>query len=458
MRRGSLVFLLLASLLVPRTAHAGPYDVILADGADVTLCFGCGIVLAGLDYGLLVNTGTSDITLDDLMSARFSVTSTNPAIVLYPFINIPNPQIVGAVHPGEAMGSIISGNQLLLPLLKPGETLRNLSGLQFMAYQIERPGVDPYEGPVDFDVIMSLAGYLARFTIHAEVHLGQHQIIFTHATRVTASPGTLPSIDCSAAAASPAVLWPPNHRLVPVSITGVTTDQGLPPSSIIVTDVTQDEAPGRTEPDSTDLLGNQDTTDGTIGGNEDIIESGQGHGRRSPGHRPPPFGTCPDAVIQDGQLFLRAERSAHGNGRVYVIYFTARDSNGTECTSNVGVCVPRNAAMDDSCQNDGQTFNSLERCSPTRGTGHLPENLSLMAPAVAPGVVVFSYTLDEPADLELDMFDIAGRHVATLERGLRMSGSHSVTWSSSGLSQGVYFVRARAGQEVMTRTVVLARR
>jgi hypothetical protein len=165
------------------SAWAGAFDVIFVDSFDVTLCRGCGITLAGLDYALLVNTGTTDITLEDLEGAAFTVTSSMPEIILLPFINIPNPEVVGAIHPGEAVGSIIDGNQVLLAQLKSGETLRNLERLQFMAFQVDRRGPGAYEGPVDFEVRMTIGDYEAQFSIHAEVHLGEHSIVFLTVTR-----------------------------------------------------------------------------------------------------------------------------------------------------------------------------------------------------------------------------------------------------------------------------------
>ena len=154
------------------------------------------ITLAGLDYGLIVNTGTSDITLADLRNATFSVTASRPEVVLIPFINIGNEQVIGAIHPGEAMGSIFpssggfTGNEMLLPLIQPGETLRDLAGMQFMAYGVDRD-FNTYQGPIQWHVTMLMAGYEAQFTISADVHLGPHKIVFLTATRVTAQP-TLP--------------------------------------------------------------------------------------------------------------------------------------------------------------------------------------------------------------------------------------------------------------------------
>ena len=121
---------------------------------------------------------------------------------------------------------------------------------------------------------------------------------------------------CTAAQASQAVLWPPNHNLLPVKILGVTDPDNLS-TTIAVTTVTQDEP--------VNGLGDGDTS--------------------------------PDAMIQGQGVLLRAERAGSGSGRVYQITFAATDSKGGICTGTVKVSVPHNKqsmAID-----DGQLYNSL---------------------------------------------------------------------------------------------------
>jgi hypothetical protein len=57
---------------------------------------------------------------------------------------------------------------------------------------------------------------------------------------------------------------------------------------------------------------------------------------------------CPDAAISDDKkaVHVAAERSDHGTGRVYLIYFEATNTQGNSCTGTVSVCVPK----------DGQTL------------------------------------------------------------------------------------------------------
>jgi hypothetical protein len=403
----SVLLLALTGIFSP--GRAGPYDVILANSIDLTLCQGCGITLAGLDYGLIVNTGTTDITLADLTGATFTVNASRPEVEMYPFINIPNPAIVGAIHPGEAMGSIIAGNALLLPLLRPGETLRNLTGMQFMAYMVWRDW-NTYQGPIDFDVTMNMAGYTARFRIHAEVRLGPHAIRFLTATRVSAAPGNAPP-DCSGAVAATPFLWPPDQQMTPVEITGV-TDPEDDPIRIAVVGITQDEP---------------------------VIEHGQSS---AAGH-------CADGAIVDGVAQVRAERSGGGNGRVYRVQFVASDGQGNQCHGSASVCVP--ARPGDRCVEGGSRYDSFDGCSHDSLAAMGPKPVRIAARAGRE----MEYLLGEPANVRLDLFDVAGRRVASVDEGSRPAGRHVVRWSPD-TPRGVYFLRVKAGEQVVSRRIVLA--
>ena len=124
---------------------------------------------------------------------------------------------------------------------------------------------------------------------------------------------------CAAATSSPATLWPPNHKMVEMTILGVTDPDG-DPVTITVDGVRQDEP---------------------------INGSGDGN-------------TSTDASgIGTSSAFLRAERSGNGNGRVYTVLFTASDGRGGTCQSNVTVCVPHDNGS--SCVNDGPLFDSTRR-------------------------------------------------------------------------------------------------
>jgi hypothetical protein len=67
-----------------------------------------------------------------------------------------------------------------------------------------------------------------------------------------------------------------------------------------------------------------------------------------------------------------------------------------------------------------------------------------------------SYSLGEPARVDLSVYDSTGRLVETLLSAYRGAGSHVAEWDARGASPGVYFYRLVAGDRaVMSRCVVL---
>jgi hypothetical protein len=106
--------------------------------------------------------------------------------------------------------------------------------------------------------------------------------------------------DCSAASASPAVLWPPSHDLVAVQVLGITDPDG-DPVTVTAEQVTQDEP---------------------------VLGTGSGD-------------TAPDASgVGTSDVRVRAERSGNGDGRVYNLNVRATDGRGGSCSALVPVAVP----------------------------------------------------------------------------------------------------------------------
>jgi hypothetical protein len=128
--------------------------------------------------------------------------------------------------------------------------------------------------------------------------------------------------DCSAAAPSVSLLWPPNHQMVPVSVLGV-TDPDNDPISITITSIRQDEPVN------------------TVGdGNTEVDGTG--------------IGTSTAEV--------RAERTGNkrvpGNGRVYHISYSAADGNGGTCSGAVKVGVPHDQGGRPQPVDDGPIYDS----------------------------------------------------------------------------------------------------
>ncbi len=66
-----------------------------------------------------------------------------------------------------------------------------------------------------------------------------------------------------------------------------------------------------------------------------------------------------------------------------------------------------------------------------------------------------AFALAEEADVTLEVFDAAGRLVATLVDESKGAGRHTIGFDASRLSSGVYFYRLRAGEFVQQKKMVL---
>ncbi len=67
------------------------------------------------------------------------------------------------------------------------------------------------------------------------------------------------------------------------------------------------------------------------------------------------------------------------------------------------------------------------------------------------------FTLPQATEVQLAVFDMLGRRVATLVDGKRNSGVHSVTFDASGLSSGVYVYKMQAGNYSQSRKMLLVK-
>jgi cysteine-rich repeat protein len=123
---------------------------------------------------------------------------------------------------------------------------------------------------------------------------------------------------CSDATATP-MIWPPNHKMVPVGITGVTDPDG-DDVAIKVTTIRQDEP--------TNTTGDGNTW-------------------------------CDAEGIGGPAARVRAERSGNNDGRFYHVAFTATDREGATCTGVVALAVPRDRARPPVDQ--GPLYNSCTR-------------------------------------------------------------------------------------------------
>ncbi|MES9905272.1 MAG: FlgD immunoglobulin-like domain containing protein [Sedimenticola sp.] len=109
--------------------------------------------------------------------------------------------------------------------------------------------------------------------------------------------------DCSQAIATPNRLWPANHDLIPITISGVTD-----PDNHALTLTTQ-------------CIVQDEPLNATADGNTDIDGAG----------------------LNSDQPLVRSERAANRDGRVYHIVFKVTDTEGAKCAAQVAVKVPHSA-------------------------------------------------------------------------------------------------------------------
>jgi len=88
--------------------------------------------------------------------------------------------------------------------------------------------------------------------------------------------------------------------------------------------------------------------------------------------------------------------------------------------------------------------------------------LSQSAPNPFHASTTIAFTLPERATVDLAVYDVAGRRVATLATGVRPAGTHEVEWNgtdSAGrrVGTGVYFCKLDAGGRSVTRKIAVLR-
>jgi hypothetical protein len=111
----------------------------------------------------------------------------------------------------------------------------------------------------------------------------------------------------------PSILWPPNHKMVLVSVNVEVSDDEDPDPQYGLETITMNE---------TDETSTFDPNTGTSIGDGNTTNDIQ--------------------VSENGEIYLRAERSGTGNGRIYTITFFARDSSGNTSSASATVIVPHN--------------------------------------------------------------------------------------------------------------------
>ena len=70
---------------------------------------------------------------------------------------------------------------------------------------------------------------------------------------------------------------------------------------------------------------------------------------------------------------------------------------------------------------------------------------------------VIRYSLPEPSQVTIEIYDILGRRVETCLDDYREAGEHQIIWDASDLSSGLYFYRIQIGYHGQTNKMILLR-
>jgi hypothetical protein len=94
-----------------------------------------------------------------------------------------------------------------------------------------------------------------------------------------------------------------------------------------------------------------------------------------------------------------------------------------------------------------------ERMGPVPGSFQLIQNY----PNPFNPSTTISYYLSESASINLDIYTILGRKIATLAEGIQQAGNHEAIWDAGGLPTGIYFARLRTDGRSQTIKMVLTK-
>jgi hypothetical protein len=86
----------------------------------------------------------------------------------------------------------------------------------------------------------------------------------------------------------------------------------------------------------------------------------------------------------------------------------------------------------------------------------IPDKLVLISfPNPFNATTLIRYTLPEPSDVTINIFDILGRKIETLLDGEQPAGYHQIVWDAGKRSSGLYFYRIQAGEYSDTKKMIL---
>jgi len=158
-------------------------------------------------------------------------------------------------------------------------------------------------------------------------------------------------------------------------------------------------------------------------------------------------------MVCDNGLILRSMDG--GQTWIGVITNTSADFMSVSFSDvNNGICVGENG-VEIYTTNGGASWSTRDTSQIGNGSKASLENIiSQNYPNPFNPSTTISYQLPNDANVQINVFDITGKQVASLFDGSQRAGNHSVKFDASNLSSGVYFYRLTAisGQSKIVKT------
>ena len=134
-----------------------------------------------------------------------------------------------------------------------------------------------------------------------------------------------------------------------------------------------------------------------------------------------------DLFDEDGELSYPPEQGPGGFNHTYYLDDFRIEKDEETSSELVGADIPESLQLS---QNYPNPFNPSTR---------------------------IDFALPEAAQVSLEVYNMLGQQVATLENGHLSAGQHSVSFDASDLSSGIYLYRLQAGDQVLTRSFTLVK-
>ncbi len=289
---------LVTSVTPPRAAQGTTVELTVGGvylGADAQLALGDGVTVTGLTTHEIGSQLRAAVTVSATAAVgeRELLVTTSGGTAVAPFT------VVDATVPVVTILEPVAGTEL------PSRTVFVRGTVSEMADVVVNGVAATVTAgePLTFEATVTLPEAGRNRIVATAVDASGNRGVAVVVLAVVITDSEPPTLELTA---EPSILWPPNHKMVPVVVSVVVTDDQDPAPVVELLSITSNEP-------------------------DDAVGDGDGH-------------TVNDIQpgADDYEVLLRAERDGGGAGRVYTLTYEAKDQVGNTAVETVEVVVPLN--------------------------------------------------------------------------------------------------------------------